>query len=165
MARKPAIKLYASDSLGMQFDSSEILANLLKFSKDVQEKAMRPAMYAATTVLYSEIVLRAPEDKGDLKDAAYRWRDKTLSENGIESWVVGINKVKAPHYHLVEHGHWQTHKVLMGPDGKFYTTKELLPSPKWIPPQAFFRPAYDAKINTALQVALERLKFGVSKLV
>lgn len=166
MARgKSTPRVLAKDGLGIGFDGSQIGDFLSNLSRDLQEKAMRPAAFAASTVLYDELKIRVPHYEGNLSDAIYRWRDASKSGAAVESWVVGVNKVKAPHFHLVEEGHWQPYKVIVGADGKFVTTNQLLATPKWIPPNAFFRPSYDAKINAALDAGLKSLQTNLSKMV
>ncbi|HSH86888.1 MAG TPA: hypothetical protein VK958_06515 [Methylophilus sp.] len=167
MARrsKSTPKVYAKDGLGMGFDSSQIGDFFANLSRDMQEKALRPAAFVACTVLYDELKVRVPRQEGILDDAIYRWRDTGKSGAAVETWKVGVNFGKAPHFHLVEEGHWQPYKVIIGADGKFVTTNQLLSTPKWIPPNAFFRPAYDAKINSALDAGLNALKINLGQMV
>lgn len=162
--RKPAPRVTTREGIGMGFDGGQIAEFLTTLSRDMQEKAMRPAAFEACTVLYDELHARVPHHEDVMANAIYRWRDAGKSGTAVETWKVGVNLVKAPHFHLVEEGHWQPYKVIFK-DGKFFTTNQLLKSPKWIPPNAFFRASYDAKINEALDVAYKKLQLNLSQLV
>jgi hypothetical protein len=154
----------AGNGFGISFNGSNIAESMQNFNREMQEKAMRPAAFDMCTVLYQELQLTVPKDDGTMLDALYRFRNPN-SGAAVENWTVGVNQSKAPHFHLIEEGHWQPYKVVRGADGKFYTTSQLLPSPKWIPPNAFFRAAYDAKIGQALNVGLLSLKNRIAQMV
>lgn len=145
-----------ADGFKIDFDAKQMTQGLNNLNRELQDKAMRKATFDTCTVLYDELKIRVPKSTGNMDDAIYRYRHEN-SGAANEFWTVGVNLVKAPHFHLVEHGHWQPYKIIFS-NGKFITTKNKLPAPKWIPPNAFFRPAYDAKINLALEVGLDSLK-------
>lgn len=155
----------AGKSFGMSFDKQMITAKLEKLSKDMQEQVLRPAMYEVCTVLYNEIKLTTPVDQGTLQNAVYRFRNADISKDLLEFWTVGINHKKAPHFHFVEDGYWQIYKVVKTDSGQFFTTSQLLPSPKWIPPTGYFRAANDSAMPRALQAGLKVLETKLEKLV
>lgn len=143
------------DSVSIGFDDG-ISAGLRKFANDLREKALRPAAHAAAVVLYNELQQRVPEESGRLKSAIYRWHDDKRSIDGRQVYVVGVNKRKAPHWHLIEYGHWRVNRFRLI-DGKWVATKERLPQPVWVPAQPYIRPTYDGKIDTAVDAAKARL--------
>lgn len=152
-----------ADGLRMSLSSAGIVAGLENLNRELQDKALRKASYEVCTVLYDELRLTVPKATGNMEKAIYRYRHEN-SGAANEFWTVGVNLVKAPHFHLVEHGHWQPYKVIFS-GGRFITTKEKLSSPKWTPPNAFFRASYDSKINVALQAGLDSLKAQLKEFV
>lgn len=101
------------------------------------------------------------------------------------SWNLGWQKGSqsktsaAPHGHLIEYGHWQRYVAFLGKDGEWHTAIRpemrgkpkpkrrasqtekdayyvLLPTPVWIGPQPFLRPAA-AKFPQALDACEKRL--------
>lgn len=117
----------------VDFDTSELQANLEKFADDVVDKALRPAAFAASKVLYAEMNLRVPVRTGLLKSALYQYHNEKKSVDGVQIYSIGVNKKKAPHWHFLELG----------------TIRE--------PARPFIAPTYDAKIVEAMEAARKRL--------
>ena len=136
----------------------DIAAQVAAFAKKVQEEATRPAARAMALVLYAEMRERVPYRLGALQASIYHYFDSTASRDGRMTYLVGPNKRKAPHWHLVEYGFWRRYKVHMLPDGSFVTlTKSPLAAPVFQPGTPYIRPAYDAKIAEAGQAGLRRM--------
>lgn len=163
-------KLYPSQRMAITFDSN-IKEQLTAFVGRLNDDVFRPAAYAAVTVLYDELKLRTEGgqySEGDLNAAMYRWREKgDIGNKAI--FYAGVNKRKAPHWWVVEHGHWQYFTVVKpetGPyAGQFVTLKNKpLPQPKFVPAKPYLGPAAD-KLPEAMQVAMrvmkERLKYVI----
>lgn len=120
--------------INIDFDTTALQKNLEQFAKDIQEKAIRPAAFAASKVLYAEMQIRVPVgETGNLKDAIYQYHNEKLSTDGKQIYSVGVNKRKAPHWHLIEYGTIRA------------------------PAYPFIVPTYDAKILEAMQAARVRL--------
>lgn len=118
----------------INFDTSALQKNLVQFAKDIEEKAIRPAAYAASKVLYEEMQIRVPVgNTGNLKAALYQYHNEKLSKDGVHIYSVGVNKRKAPHWHLLEYGTIRA------------------------PAYPFIAPTYDAKIVEAMRAARTRL--------
>jgi len=71
------------------------------------------------------------------------------------SWNTSRGPNRAPHGHLIEFGHWQTHASYQGPDGQWRTGAPL-PSPKWVAAKPFLRPAQDVAGAQAVQAMIDR---------
>lgn len=154
-------KLYDKQTVSFRFDS-DIAEQLASYVGRIKEEAMRPAVFAGITVLYDEMRFRAPIDKGDLRDSIYRWRVKQPTGDKV-TFYVGVNKRKAPHWWLVEYGHWQyyvTGIAKSGPNaGKWVTNHNLpLAQPKFIPAEPYIRPTIDSTLALAMQTSLQELK-------
>lgn len=159
MARRSNARQYEVGSFSMSLDG-DIQGQLNKFFGDIADKCYRPATYVASTVLYDEIKLRVPKDTGGLENAIYRYREKSdthINNLNKSTFYVGVNKRKAPHWWLIEHGHWQRRQAILL-NGKWVTLKNPLANPKYVPAQPYFRPAIDAKMNEALQAGLIEFK-------
>lgn len=125
----------------ISFDSAALNAKLEAFAKDIQTQAIRSAAFAASKVIYTEMHLRVPVgDTGNLKQSIYQYHDTKLSVNGKHVYSIGPNKKKAPHWHLLEYG-----------------TVRMAAKP-------FITPTYDAKIDAAMQAAVDRLREKVKEL-
>ena len=149
--------LVPKDSVvGMSMTSSASGA-LAQFAAEIRSKALRPAAHAGAEIMYREMRLRVPVHEGQLYSAIYQWHDDKRSTDTRQVYVVGPNKVKAPHWHLVEYGHWRVNKVVRV-GGRLIATKERLETPVWVPAKPYARPAFDARVQAAVQAMLKRLK-------
>lgn len=146
---------FSSDTFAIALNG-DIQGQLKKFFVDAADKVYRPAAYVASTVLYDEVVQRVPERTGKLKSAIYRYREKQDTQDKA-IFYVGVNKRKAPHWWLIEHGHWQRRQAILL-NGRWVTLKNPLANPKYVPAQPYFRPSIDAKMNEALQAGLTEFK-------
>ena len=124
---------------------------------------MRSAAHAGAVVLYDEMRARAPVDQGTLRDSIYRWHDDEYSKDGRQRYVIGPNKGKAPHWHLIEYGHWRVNVVTRLPNGQTVATTERLPAPVWVPAQPYIRPTFDAKVTAAIDAAKARIGEGIKR--
>jgi len=145
-------KLHEQDSFSVSFNR-DLQAQLQAFSDNFVNDVLRPAAYAAATVLYDEMRLRVPEKTGALKASIYRWREK--QDNNRAIFYVGVNKRKAPHWHLIEYGHYQIYRVYWNAEVQDWRTiRQLLPTPIFSPARPYVRPTFDAKYKTAIDTAM-----------
>lgn len=136
---------------------------LQQFGADVQTKALRSAVYAGAKLLADELELRAPVKKGVLKKAIYTFHNDRKSVGGRQVYAVGVNKAKAPHWHLVEYGHWRVNVVIRGPGGRILATKERLPAPVWVPAHPYLRPTAD-RMPDAVRAMQKRMAERIREL-
>jgi HK97 gp10 family phage protein len=133
--------------------------------RNLQDKladgALRSAAHAGAKIFYDEMKARAPVDQGTLRDAVYHWHDDSRSKDGEERYAIGPNKRKAPHWHLVEYGHWRINVIVRLPNGQTVATKERLEDPVWVPAVPYIRPTFDAKVTEAIAAAKARLDQGI----
>ncbi len=154
--RSHAAQRVGRDSMSINM-TGDLSAQLDKFVDNIAEKAIRSGAFAAADVLYNEMKLRAPKNSGNLSDSIYTYRDVTKCTYYRHVYVIGPNKSKARHWALLEYGHWQKYQTIYV-DGNFVSlTDRPLSEPKWIPPQPYIRPTYDAKISYAMDVVLRRI--------
>lgn len=136
--------------------NTDALDSLLDELADGAEAAARPAAQAGAQVLYDAVmrnVASIGNVTGNLSRSIYQVYSKDQSGEGIATYHVSWNHVKAPHGWLVENGHLQRYKVYLGKDGKWYTNKSApLPVPKHVGARPFVRPA-QAMFPQALDAA------------
>jgi HK97 gp10 family phage protein len=133
MVRRYSPQMATRQSFSMRFDN-DLGEQLREFAAEVKEKVLRPAAYAMAVVFYREMKLRAPVYTGTLRDAIYHWHDDKRSNPNRQIYVIGPNKVKAPHWHWVEYGNRRTVA------------------------HPYIRPTYDAKVQEAVSAGLARMK-------
>jgi hypothetical protein len=144
-------------------DAKSALAGLDRLaSSKLRESLARSMCVAGGQLLRDEAKHYIHDVSGRLQSALYLAFSPETSTNGQivyhVSWRKGRGQMGggAPHGHLVEFGHWQTHKAYIGKDGEWYSTKEKLDQPRWIPARPFLRPAMEGAGSRALQAMVDR---------
>ncbi len=143
-------------------DFKDAVAGLDKLS-EIRVKLARSMAVAAGKVLRDEAKARAPvgtdeggsKNPGLLQRAIYVAYRDAVSTEAKQVYAISWNAKKAPHGHLIEFGHWQTHARYKGKDGNWYTGAKLA-VPKWVPAHPFLRPAMDAAMAQAREAMLQR---------
>lgn len=155
------------DSFSIVFDHSALDAALDELEAGAQS-LVRPAAQAGAQVLYDEVVVRVSafgRNTGALAGAIYQAFSPENSSELAATYHVSWNARKAWYGRLVEYGYIRTRKVYRAKNGNWYTSKELLPTPKQIAAQPFLRPAYDTKVAAALAAAETRYADGMRELI
>jgi hypothetical protein len=146
--------------LDFNFPSRLLLAALQQYPKEV-ESHLRPAVRAGALVLYNEMKRVVPVSKkprrrgrktyvpGTLKNSIYHAFSADNSGPGKVSFHVGPNMKKAPHWWLVENGHW-----LVRGNKKFGPQRRV----QWVPGKPYIRPTWDSKGDEAVTKVLTTLR-------
>ena len=124
-------------------------------SPKLRESLARSMGVAGGTVLRDEAKRWVPVQDGTLMHSIYLAHREGKSSESQQVYSVSWNSRKAPHGHLIEFGHWQTHASYQGPDGQWRTGAPL-PSPKWVAAKPFLRPAQDVAGAQAVQAMIDR---------
>lgn len=120
--------------------------------KKITEPLARSMGVAGGKIVRDEAKSRAPVDDGTLRDSLYlAYRDQR-SQGAQVVYSITWNSRTAPHGHLLEFGHWQTHAAYKGTDGQWYSG-EKLKKPKWVAAHPFLRPAWEAT-RARVQIAM-----------
>jgi len=101
-------------------------------------------------------ISRGSHQPGTLAESIYLVFDKEGSSDKIVTYKVSWSDKKAWWGKLLEFGYIRTHKVYVGADGNWYTTKTLLDRPIPMPPRPFLGPTFDAYGEVAIKMAIER---------
>lgn len=155
--RSHQLQRYAPDSRNGARVEQSLAAAFEKVSAELLEKVARSGARAGALVFYDEMRARAPDDEGELRDAIYHWHDDDAQARGVQRYLVGPNKAKAPHWYWVEYGHWRTNVVFQGKDGSTWHITRKLAHPVWVPAKPYVRPTWDAKAGAAVEAALARM--------
>ncbi|OZI23616.1 hypothetical protein CAL26_09245 [Bordetella genomosp. 9] len=148
---------YAPNSVSFAFEG-DIVSQVGEFFERIKSEAVRPAAHAMALVLYDEMRARVPVQMGTLQAAIYRWFDEADSGRDRKTYIVGVNKRKAPHWWVVEHGYWRRHAVVKLPSGEWVTINSRpLKVPVFVPGQPYLRVSVDAKLTAAVEAGRRRL--------
>lgn len=178
-AARSKIKVYESRAVKVTMEG-DIAGAIRMLSKEFQTEVIRPATYAAARIIYEQMRRNVPIDSGELRNAIYHWFDDKQSTPTRSIYMIGPNKVKAPHWHHVEYGHWRYNKIV---NGRFQKSKDggkvrinsntipftitddwkrvhkldgALSAPKWVPGQPYIRVTFDQNIGRALEASKKR---------
>lgn len=170
-----------ANGFSAKLDVSEALAGLSALRGPARESLMRRMLVEAGVMLRDAAKSNAlvadnkenAERRGVLSASIYLAYEKERSTPAIVRYAVSWNSGKrmpgvarAPHGHLIEFGHWQTHKVYKGADGNWYTNmKAPHESPKWIAARPFLRPALDSRGQAAVTAGMMRGQIEFPKLM
>lgn len=152
-----------ADSTKAKLDISGWTAALDKLAGPARESLARSMAVAGGEVLRDEAKVLVRVRNHVLQDAIYLAYQDSKSTPAEVHYVVSWNGTKAPHGHLIEFGHWQTHEMYEK-DGKWYVGAKLA-NPKWVPAHPFLRPAYEAAGARAQQAMIERGRVRLPELL
>lgn len=133
------------------------------------QAALRPTAHAGSIVFYDEMKIRAPVASGKLRDSIYRAHVAGKSNDQRQVYQVGPNTSKAPHWYVVEFGHWLYNA--QGDNGYYLRSKSdkkarvknppagakavhnlpgALDEPVFVPAVPYIRPTFDARGTAAV---------------
>ena len=137
---------------------------------------LRQAAAAGATILRDEAIARAPVgETGSLRNALYL---KFVDDNSTETrklYYVSVRRGKKPpkgaelpsnaaYYGLmVEFGHWYVPPKPKGISQRRHRQANI--GKKWVPAQPYLRPAYQAKVDAAIEAMRDRLRDRVSEIM
>lgn len=150
-----------TDSKGKRTASmrSSLADAVREFGDKVKGEPLRRAAGAGARVLYEEMRQRVPVREGKLKESIYRYWVRRDGDSERQTYYIGPNKGKAPHWHLIEYGHMRINVVYRDErTGDLIVTKQRLAAPVWVPAKPYIRPTFDARATDAVQEM--RAEFG-----
>lgn len=146
-----------------KMDTSAWTSVLDKLSGPLKVSLARSMAVAGGKVLRDEAKMRAPVGTpeggsitpGLLRSSIYLAYREGVSNKSVVVYSVTWNSKTAPHGHLAEFGHWQTHAAYKGADGEWHRGAKLA-QPKWVAAHPFLRPTIDAAGGRAKAAMIER---------
>lgn len=172
--RKSQAQLYVVDLRAGGAIKADLRGILTNFAEEFQSKVVRSAVRAGALVFQDEMQVRAPVGNpnestdpnyqpGTLRDSIYHYYDVRNSVFGKHIYYVGPNKKKAPHWHMIEYGHFR-YNFVTGKKGEYIiATKDRLkdipgnPDKKFVPAVPFVRPTWEAKSGAAIDAMTSRM--------
>lgn len=127
---------------------AELEKTLKQLPAKLERNVLRGAVRAGGRVFEREAKSLVPVDQGVLRKSI---RTSVRLVRGRPMATIKAGGGSAWHARLVEYGHTQTHVVYKGSDGEWYTSVQLLPEPKSVPPQPYMRPAFESMSPAAIQ--------------
>lgn len=126
---------------------------------------LRKALFAAAKVIKAEVIARAPEDTGLLKQSIATFRDRRPDGGVAEHYTIGVRKLRRK-YALTKAN---VRKRRVGKSysvaGAAYYAKFLEFGTSKMAARPFFRPAFEAKKVEAAEVFARELAKQVDKAV
>ncbi len=161
-------QLFDAVHFGASYES-DLDVMLKELEGPILEQVLRSGARAGALVLYDELKVRTltfKESRGTIHNAIYHWFDEKRSTATRKTYMVGVNKSKAPHWHNVEYGHWRVNVVFRDKaTGGIIPTRTRLPAPKWVPASPYLRPAWDARRDDALRAIGQRMRVRIQELL
>lgn len=163
-----------ADGFTASLDTSQWDTAFAAMRGPVKESLMRRMLVEAGTLLRDAAKGNARmaankegvETRGLLAASIYLVFEKEDSTDSFFRYKISWNAKIAPHGHLLEFGHWQTHVAYKASNGEWYTRKDMpLDKPQWIAARMFLRPTIESYGNTAVRVALLRGEKELPKLM
>jgi HK97 gp10 family phage protein len=125
--------------------------------QEIQKRPLRSAVSAGAKVILDEAINRAPQDSGNLRKSLYRYRSRSQSATGKETFLVGVRKGKGTY------GDTRANRRL-GRVGRTYKTQGeayywrfLEFGTATIPAKRFIRGAFEDKKRDAVYAIRDRL--------
>jgi len=159
------VQLFPRSLFGANYES-DIESGIKRLDALVREKVLRSATRAGALLFYTEMQARVPKREGTLLYAIYHTHLDKRSTKFRQVYAVGPNKAAAPHWYVVEYGHWRYNKFINGkpqrsksdqsrsnrvtPGSNHKAVHDLpgaLDIPVWTPASPYIRPTWDAKIG------------------
>lgn len=156
-----------ADAVKVQFDTSQWGRAFAALDGPVKESLSRRGLVEGGVLLRDAAKSNARmaanaegnDTRGLLASAIYLQYDDSSDPKTHFTYKISWNAKIAPHGHLIEFGHWMTHKVYKDATGHWWTLKDQpLAAPKWVPARPFLRPTWDSYSKTAIRVTFQRME-------
>lgn len=174
MATRRTLRQMPTQFVGVKVESSAVDA-LKRLEEGIYEQVLRSGAHAGAIVFYDEMRRQVPVKEGTLQQSIYRFHDDKQSSKVKQVYLIGPNKVKAPHWYNVEFGHWRYNRFL---NGRWQRSKSnrnargpgahdlpgALPVPVWVAAKPYIRPTFDARARSSLEAIRMRMAERLAEL-
>ena len=125
---------------------------------EIQQKALRSAVSASAKVVVDAAIAKAPAgDTGNLKKAIYRYRSRSGSGTGRETYLVGVRKGKKAYANTARNRRLNRVGKNYTVQGEAYYWRFLEFGTAKMQAKPFMRPAFEGSKSRILDVMKERL--------
>ena len=140
-----------ANNIRFEFDTDK-MASALDTYNGAAKATLRASAQAGAQVLYDEMRTRAPvgtkegnsKKPGTLRNSIYQVFSVRNSNDTRATFHIAPNKRKAPHWSLIENGHW--------------SRSSAGSAPKWVVARPYIRPTWDGRGRDA--VAAMRIRMS-----
>lgn len=125
---------------------------------EIQQKALRSAVSASAKVVVDSAITKAPAgETGNLKKAIYRYRSRSGSGTGRETYLVGVRKGKKAYADTARNRRLNRVGKKYTVQGEAYYWRFLEFGTVKMQAKPFMRPAFEGSKSRILDVMKERL--------
>jgi len=136
----------------------EIKKALNQLPIEIQQKALRSAVSASAKVVVDEAIAKAPAgDTGNLKKSIYRYRSRSGSGTGRETYLVGVRKGKRAYADTAKNRRLNRVGKKYTVQGEAYYWRFLEFGTVKMQAKPFMRPAFEGSRSKILETMKQRL--------
>lgn len=140
------------------FGLEQLKKALNQLPVEIQQKALRSAVSASAKVVVDAAIAKAPAgDTGNLKKAIYRYRSRSGSGTGRETYLVGVRKGKKAYANTARNRRLNRVGKKYTVEGEAYYWRYLEFGTVKMQAKPFMRPAFEGSKSRILDVMKERL--------
>ncbi len=136
----------------------EIKKALNQLPIDIQQRALRSAVSASAKVVVDAAIAKAPAgDTGNLKKSIYRYRSRSASGTGRETYLVGVRKGKKAYADTAKNRRLNRVGKKYTVQGEAYYWRFLEFGTVKMQAKPFMRPAFEGSRSKILETMKQRL--------
>lgn len=124
---------------------------------EIQQRSLRSAVSAGAKVVVDAAIAKAPTDTGSLKKAIYRYRSRSQSGTGRETYYVGVRKGKKAYADTAKNRRLNRVGKKYTVQGEAYYWRFLEFGTAKMQARPFLRPAFEGSRTKILDVMKQRL--------
>ncbi len=124
---------------------------------EIQQRSLRSAVSAGAKVVVDAAIAKAPTDTGSLKKAIYRYRSRSQSGTGRETYYVGVRKGKKAYADTARNRRLNRVGKKYTVQGEAYYWRFLEFGTAKMQARPFLRPAFEGSRTKILDVMKQRL--------
>lgn len=129
---------------------------------EIQQKALRSAVSASAKVVVDAAIAKAPAgDTGNLKKAIYRYRSRSGSGTGRETYLVGVRKGKKAYANTKRNRRLNRVGKKYTVEGEAYYWRFLEFGTAKMQAKPFLRPAFEGSKTKILEIMKQRLSKAI----
>ena len=142
----------------------ELQDALAKLPLEIQKRPLRSAVSAGAKVIVDEAKRLAPQgETGNLRKALYRYRSRSQSAPGKETFLVGVRKGKKDYADTAKNRRLNRVGKKYTVEGEAYYWRFLEFGTSKMAAKPFLRPAFESRKNNALEVIQKKLADAIEK--
>ena len=140
----------------------ELQEALRQLPLEIQKRPLRSAVSAGAKVIMDEAIRRAPQgETGNLRKAMYRYRSRSRSTTGQETFLVGVRKGKKEYVDSAKNRRLNRVGKKYTTQGKAYYWRFVEFGARKMAARPFLRPAFESKKMEAVETIKNRLAVAI----